>query len=132
MVRKEERVSIHSHYGVTKLTLILMNKKQHIIIMKNSWLLIYYLSLSLQSFYHHSHINFKVQLTLLFLYFISGKLRHKRVSNVPGSDSLSETFQDVAFRLPFFNLNLLLDLHFKIAVSKIYVLPDFTSPVVLR
>ena len=51
---------------------------------------------------------------------------------MPGSDSLSETFQDVAFHLPFFNLNLLLDLHFKIAVNKIYILPDFTSPIVLR
>ena len=50
---------------------------------------------------------------------------------MPESDSLSETFQDVAFSLPFFNLNLLLDLHFKIAVSKVHILPDFMSLVVL-
>lgn len=63
-------------------------------------------------------------------YFISGKLRHKGVSIVLGSYSLSEAFQDIALHLPLFNLDLLFDLHFKMVVNKIGILPDFMSLIV--
>lgn len=97
--REGEPVSVPPHCRITKFTLTLMNKNNTV-----SWGIpgsLYYLS-----FHQHSNRNFKVQLTLLFLYFISKT--EAQESNVLGSGSLSETFQDVAFSLPFFNLNLLL------------------------
>lgn len=66
----------------------------------------------------------------MLLYFISGKLRPQGVSTVPGSDSLSETLQDMALHLPFFNPGLPFDLHFTIGSAKIDILPDFASPMV--
>lgn len=47
-----------------------------------------------------------------------------------GSCSLSESFQDIALHLPFFNLDLLFDLHLKMVVNKIGILPDFMSLIV--
>lgn len=108
------------HYGVTKLALILMTKTKTLLL----WGISSSLSITSHDLYGQFiiilNINFIVRLTLLCLYLLSRKLRHRGVSNGPGAD--------IALHLPFVSPECLFDLHFPMIVNKREILPGFMYP----